>query len=819
MSVNNLLKKSVIECKKQLIGCILIVFTNSVYGQDKIAGSVVTQTVEASIPAEFSTVMLYKAIDSTFVISTLSDETGKFEFLNPIEGNYFIRIDNEGILPFSSEMFTYVSGELQVGEMKLTQKVSEIQEVSVIVKKPILTVTAEKTILNVANITNMTGVNALEVLRRTPGVMIDKDNTISLKGKVGVRIFIDGRPSQMANEDLVNLLIGMMASDIESIEVIANPSAKYDASGTGGVINIVLKKNKGFGNNAGIELGTTYSKTGKFNSSLSFNHRDKRFTVFANYTITGGQWADYMTLYRIQEGYIYDQKTANLRKGINQNFKLGTDYSINTKHTVGCNITGNTRNGEYTNQSRTPISLQSTNEVEQVLVALNEGPHTMLNLNFNANYRYADTMGTKFSTDADYGYFSKQQSSHQPNSYMNADETQLNESHIYRNSTPTDIQIITLKSDYERKLKKTQLSLGYKLSEVETNNIFDFYNEINGEITKDLTKSNTFHYSEKVYASYVNINRKFNKLSVQAGLRYEYTHSIGRLESAVSNPVPVDRMYGNLFPSTAFSYDLNDKNTLSLTYSRRIDRPNYQDLNPFENKLDELTYQKGNAFLKPQFSHTLEFSHVFMQFLVTSLGYTRTNDFMTEIIDTLNGSASFITQTNINYVNTYNFTISAPIPVQKWLMSFINFSLYRNDYHANFTDGKTINLGNTAYNVYISNSFTLPKGWSIELSGWYNSPSIMVTSFLGRRMYSVDAGFKKKILKGNGDLKLNFSDIFRSQIWAGTSNYLDFYMYVSGGYESRQIRLNFSYRFGNTSIKGENHKTGSEEEKSRIKTK
>ena len=813
---------TIISTKKALnhltlfIGLIILFCPISSYSQNKITGNI---TNDKNSIIDFKTVMLYKTGDSIVLTSTLTDEKGVFEFLNIASGNYFFKINEEGHIPFISKEFKYDGGEFNFGELKLMVKTTEIEEISVVARKPVLTVTGEKTILNVANITNMAGLNGLEVLRRTPGVMIDKDNNITLKGKSDVKIFMDGRPSQLANDDLVNLLKSMNAADIESIEVIKNPSAKYDASGTGGVINIVLKKNKGFGNNFGIEIGTIYSKTGKYNSSLSFNHRDKRFNVFSNYSISGGEWQNYMQLYRIQAGYLYDQQILMNSTGTNQNFKFGSDYFLSKKHTFGVNVTGNTNIGTWGSSTISPISQVSTEIIDQVLIASNESTHTTLNSNINGNYRFADTLGTKFSTDIDFGKFTKKQNTFQPNAYYNSDQTIVVQENNYGNYAPTTIQIITLKSDFEKKIKKNNIGLGYKISNVETDNTFDFFNIINAVSTKDESRSNTFHYSETVYAGYVNYNRNFKKFGIQTGLRYEHTHSIGTLKSTVSNPIPVDRKYGNFFPSAALTFNMNSKNAFTLTYSRRIDRPNYQDLNPFENKLNELSYQKGNAFLKPQYSNSIELSHVFMEFLTSSVGYTRTYDFMTQIVDTLNSTASFLTQTNIDFVNTMSFNLSAPIPIKKWWFGFLNFNLSKNAYHANFSDGKTINLSIVSYNVYLSNSFTLKNGYSIELSGWYNSPTIDMATFFGRRIYSIDAGFKKKILKGKGDLKLNFSDILHTQIWSGSSNYAASYSFATGGYESRQIRLNFSYRFGNNNVKSENHKTGSEDEKNRIKAK
>lgn len=783
------------------------------YGQTTLSGKVVAENT----PLSFIVVKLQAIGDTLIRTSSLTNERGEFELLNVPPGIYTISIKEPFYKPYISTPITLQDTPISLENITLFSETKDLNEVSLVARKKLLTISAEKTVLNVSNFTNLTGLSALEVLRRTPGVILDKDNNISLKGKSGVRIFMDGRPTQLQGDDLIQLLKGMLASDIESIEVISTPSAKYDAAGTAGIINIVLKKNKGFGNNASIDLGLVYSKTMKYNGTVSFNHRDKRLSVFGNYSINAGNWENYMSLYRKQNGYTFDQQAIENKNSTNQNTKIGVDYTINKKNVIGINAIGNFSKGEWTSDSRTPITIDSLEKITQVLVATNIQPSTSTNLNFNLNYRYSDTLGTKFSTDADYGYYGNRQNSFQPNYYKSPDETIIQQVKIYKNNAPTTIQIFTLKSDYERKIYDINCSAGYKISSVETQNTFDFYNVENNIDIKDPTRSNTFNYTEKVNAVYINANRKIKKVSIQLGFRYEYTHSVGTLTSQLSTPEPVDRTYGNLFPSAAITYALNTKNTLNLTYSKRIDRPDYQSLNPFENKLDELTYQKGNAFLKPQYAHAFELSHVFMEFLTTSIGYTRTNDFISEIIDTLNGKASYLTLTNLDYVNNYSFNIGLPIAIKKWYMGYINFNLFHNDYHANSFNGKQISLNNTAYTIYINNSFTLKKGWSIDLSGWYNSPTIMISTFLSNRMYSIDIGIKKKLWKGNGDIKLNFSDIFRGQIWSGVNNFGGYSMNASGGYESTQVRLNLSYRIGNSVLKNEQRKIGLEDEKNRIK--
>ena len=383
----------------------------------------------------------------------------------------------------------------------------------------------------------------------------------------------------------------------------------------------------------------------------------------------------------------------------------------------------------------------------------------------------------------------------------------------------TRIDIKTLKGDYETNLAKGRLSAGFKYSNVETENDFDFFNIESGEAIKDLARSNSFTYDEKVFALYSSYFKKLNdKFTFSAGLRMEHTESDGKLESTQENEDDqVKRSYTDIFPSGGVTYQFDKSNKFSFNYSRRIDRPSYQDLNPFEFKLDELTFLKGNPFLNPQYTHSFQIIHTHKYKLNTTLSYSITSDFFAQVTDTTGLRGSLLQQRNIADATNIGINVSYPFDVTKWWSAFGNFNLYHATYDANF-EGVEINLDATAYNIYLQNNFVLPQGFRLELSGWYNSPGIWGGTFVTEHIWSLDAGVRKSIWNDRAQLRMGVSDIFKTQEWSGYSEYGGLRVDGNGGYDSRRFKIGFTYQVGNQQVKASRkRKTGLEEESKRIK--
>ena len=794
-----------------------------------VKGNCIAQNNSASIsgkviddrgsPTPSASVALFTSKDSSLNKVDITSNNGEFEMQGLKPGRYFLTVTSVGYKKGGSKSFELKEAQSYfLAPITLSTDHTKLTDVNVQTKKPMIEVTADKIIFNVEGSINAAGSNAFELLQKSPGVTIDKDDNISLKGKNGVRIYIDGKLSQIGGKDLSEFLRSINSADLESIEMISNPSAKYDASGNAGIIDLRLKKNKNFGTNESITAGMAFAHSPKANSSFNINHRDKTINIFGNYSNNFGQRRTFQNLYRIQNDTIYDQHTINYSDPHIHNFKTGMDFFINAKNTIGFIVNGNFNTVTYSNVDGYALIMKNGSAAPQkILYSSGVQNVERSNLNYNINYRYANSKGTELMIDGDMGRFRSKANSLQPNFYRTPSGVLLDEK-IYRNSTPTDIDIETFKIDYETPVNKGKLEVGAKYSNVKTKNIFDFFNVISGVNIMDSSRSDKFNYTENVNAGYINFTNPLGKKwSMRAGVRMENTISEGDLIS--NHPQPDDtvkRNYVDFFPSAALTLTPNEKNSFNFSYSRRIDRPNYSDLNPFEDRIDELTYQKGNAFLRPQYTNIFEFTHTYKSHFNTTLSYSHIKDFRTNIIDTTEINRVFRTVKNLASQDIFNFNFSAPFAITKWWNTFFTVNAYNSFYKADFGQNKKIDLNIFAYSFFAQQSFSITEDFIFELSGFYNSPTIWGGTFKTDPFYNVDAGLQKVLFKKKGNIKISYTDIFKTQKFRGISDFGGAYLDVSGRGESTQLRINFTYRFGNNQVKANQHKTGLEDENKRI---
>ena len=454
-----------------------------------------------------SGILLYRFRDSVLIKTSITDSGGNYEINQVKADKYFITASFTGYKKISSPAFTLAENETITAPVIILRMAGKkLQEVTVTAtyQKPIIEITADKTVFNVESSINATGGNAFELLQKSPGVITDKDDNIILKGKNGVRIYTDGRSTEMEPASVAAYLKSINSIDIEAIEIISNPSAKYDASGNAGIINIKLKKNKNLGFNGSVSSGINIGKTIKTNGSLSLNYRNKAVNIFSNYSNNWNNNDNTFDLYRIQNDTLYDQKNSQNIKGWTNNIKAGADFFINKKSTLGFIFTGNFTDNTTFSYSRTPSSAVNTGIIERILYATNTIPGHIKNENFNVNYNYTDTAGHEINIDIDHGFYRSRKTSYQPNAYYTpAPETLLYQKN-YRNNTPTNITINTQKIDYITPFKKGQFSAGVKVSNVKTDNVFNLYNVINGVNNIDLNQSNIFLYKENINSGYIN---------------------------------------------------------------------------------------------------------------------------------------------------------------------------------------------------------------------------------------------------------------------------------------------------------------------------
>jgi len=771
-----------------------------------------------------TTITLKKTRDSSVIKLAVTDKSGKYAFENIPVGRYFITASEIGFAPAATAPFR-ISDQKTVSlpDLVLNESASSLKGITVTYNKPLIEVRADKMILNVAGSVNDVGQNALDLLRKSPGVMVDKDNNLSLSGKNGVQVYVDGRPVPLSGTDLAEYLKTIQSSDIQSIEIISNPSAKYDAAGNAGIINIRLKKNSSYGLNGTVNAGYDIGIYSKYNGGFTLNFRQNKFNLYGNYNYNQGINQTYMNLYRVQLDTLFNNHSTINTTQQSHNFRAGLDYYLNSKNTIGIMVNGTLSNSNIMTGSSTPISFIPDSKTDRVLVADNNSSSYRNNANLNLNYHFGDTLGHTLDMDANYGIFWISSNQLQPNAYYDSTLSTLLYSDNYDLISPTVIKIYNIKADYEENFAKGKLGFGGKISYVNSDNDFKQYNVYPQGKTLDTLSSNHFIYTENINAVYGNYNRTLKGWVIQAGLRIENSNISGisnGFSPGSSGYTAYDsgfhRHYTDFFPSGALTYNKNPMKQWTLTYSRRIDRPAYQDLNPFEFRLDEYTYQKGNTQLKPQYTNSIGLTYMFKYFLTTTLNYSHVRNVFTQLVDTTDRSKAFLTKDNLATQDITSLNISAPFSYKHY-SAFMNLNTYYSIYEANFGTGRTINLNVFAFNAYLQQTYRLNNGWSAELSGFYTTPTIWQGTFKTQSIWSMDLGIQKTVMHKKGLIKVSVSDLFNTLHWTATSNFAGQYLHVNGGYESRELKLYFSYRFGNSKVKpSQQHKTGDEEETKRV---
>lgn len=774
-----------------------------------------TVTSDSGVAIPYAAVTLTSVLDGSLIKATITTEEGTFEIDGVFPTEFMLKVSSIGYADYQTSL-TNEKDKLNLGTLILEDAAESLEGVTVTAEKPMVQVLADKTVFNVENTINATGTSAFELLRKAPGVIVDNNGGFIVEGKSGVQIFIDGKQSVLQGEDLTNYLESLQATDIEAVEIITQPSSKYDAAGNAGIINIKLKRDKSLGTNGTYSSGLTNGDFARYNSSLTFNNRGKKGNLYGTYSNRFGKNTGFINLFRTQSGTQFDAETNSVYDRNSNNLKLGYDYYVNDKHTIGAIFNGNFNNSFNTNNTTTPIRAVDAQQLDSVLVALNQTDNTSYNINANLNYRYVDTLGYTVNMDLDFGKYNSDRNAFQPNTYLSGDESEVLTERITFQQTPIDISIATLKIDYEQNFLKGKLGLGVKLAYVNTDNTFDFLNQLGGVNVLDLSQSNQFEYTENVNAAYFNYNRKWGKWNLQLGLRMENTISEGRLESAqVTENERVERNYTDFFPSGGLTYQLNQKNQFALTYSKRIQRPNYQSLNPFEYKLDELSFSKGNPFLQPQYTDNIKLSHTFNYRLTTSLSYSYISDFFARVTVAEGESTSFLTTLNVADQETINLGISYPKKIYEWWNLYFSLNAYISDYKP--TSPEFLAVKQETLSFYAQNTFTISKDFKMEVSGWYSSPSIWGGTYETASLGSLNIAFQKKFFDNKVTGRLAFNDILYTIPWRGTTQFGELFINGTGGSDSRQVAFSFTYDFGRNEIKkARKRKTGLEDENKRI---
>ncbi|MGN6615994.1 MAG: TonB-dependent receptor domain-containing protein [Ilyomonas sp.] len=812
---------------KKVLALLIILAVSSCtlmsFAQSKV--NKVNGTVSGNEKAiEAATVSLLKAKDSSLVKAAVTDKTGSFSIEKVADGKYIVMIQAIGYQNYYSEGFEFTPEKTTYTLRSVSLKLATTQVGSVVVtsKKAFIEQKIDKTLVNVdASPTNV-GLTAMDVLEKSPGISVDKDGNISVKGKQGVLILVDGKPTYLSAIDLANMLKNMSSSNLDQIEIMSNPPAKYDAAGNSGVINIKTKKSKIKGFNGSITLGGGMGKNPKVNNSANLNYRTGKVNIFGNYSYSYNE--GYRNMNIIRKFYnqedelasIFNQTTLMSPKYQNHNFKIGADFYATKKTTLGVVVNGFVNPGSFNSTNTTNI-FDAKGVLDSVTLANNSSKERWNNIGANFNLRHVfDTSGTELTTDLDYIHYNSSSNQLFNNSFYNQIGGKVKSDEILRGDLPSNINIYSAKVDFTHPMKKgAKLEAGIKSSYVKTDNNAQYANLIDNDWQVDEGRSNHFVYTENINAAYVNVSKPLSKKwSGQLGLRLENTISKG---NQLTTNTTFDRNYTQLFPTAFLGFNPNEKNQFALSYGRRIQRPDYEDLNPFYYFLDKYTYQVGNPYLKPQFSHNIELNHTYKGFLTTSLSYSQTNDIIQEVLEQIDSlHTSYVKRDNIAKQNNVNLSVSAMVPVTKFWKANIyaqgNYNRFKG-----FVNNGNIDVDGMGFMTNISNQFTLKKGWGFELSGFYRSKMVMGT-LVGNSMGVINFGASKQVMKNKGTIRLNVRDFANLQHFSGYSRYQNVDVTLNNHWDNRVVNVSFTYRFSKGQVGQQRQRGGANDEANRVKT-
>jgi iron complex outermembrane recepter protein len=812
---------------KKVLAMILTVLTTVIAGfaqskTGKISGTVIdgnTKTIESA------TITLHRVKDSSVAKISVADKTGHYNFDNIGEGSYFVSISAVGHTKGLSETFTIDATHQSVAlkTIELVPVAKSVGGVTVTARKPLVEQKIDRMIVNVDASPSNVGASALEVLEKSPGLSVDKDGNISLKGKQGVIVLIDGRETQMGATDLANYLRSINASQLETIEIMTNPPARFDASGTAGVVNIKTKKTKQLGYNGSANASYGQGRYPKINEGLTMNYRKNKANFFTNLNHNYSKNFGELTLNRVfrdkntSDVLSYFDQVARMRNEQNNyNARIGMDYFANARTSFGISLNGYWSNRDNTNRNITDI-LDGAHALKNQTRAISTGKQTWKNFSSNLNFRRTlDSAGSELTADVDIVKYDSRNNNDMVNGYFNISGNPIEKPDTLLGNLPQEINIYSGRVDYLKNIAKdVRFEAGIKVSYVKTDNNAIYDSVQYGQIVRDFNRSNYFIYEENINAAYANFSTPLGKKwSAQAGLRMENTNAKG---NQVTTGEKFDRHYTQLFPTLYLQYKSDEKNSFVLNYGKRIRRPDYQRLNPFINFLDRYTFQQGNPNLKPQFSHNIELSHGYKGLVTTTLNYTRTTDIIQQVFEQNEATnETFVKPANIAKQQQFGLSVNTTIPVTKWWRSNVFANVFTNKYEGIITN-ELVTVSATTFSINGTQVFNFAKTWSAEIGGWWRTGGIEGV-MEAKAMGALNIGFGKEIFKKKASLRVNLRDVFWSQGFSAISKYNNIDIKLREVRDSRVLTVGFTYRFSKGKMNNVKKRNGSasSEEQNRI---
>jgi len=752
-----------------------------------------------------------------------SDESGLFQFQNIATGDYFLKATYVG-LPDLIQTALKISGnsDLDLGVLTFAPQAVELQQATVTATRALVEIKPDRTVFNVQGTINSVGSNAIELLRKAPSVNIDNNDNVSVLGRSGVRIFVDGKQLPLSGDDLSNYLQSLPAEQIDRIDIITNPGARYEAEGNAGIIDIRMKKDKNLGANGSLSGTYTRGQYNRYNLNAMGNYRNKKVNIFGTAGYADNETFNDMEFRSFQNGIKLREENFSRNDREFYNFRLGTDYFINKEHTIGFLVSG--RDADNIGLNNNTIDIFNNPDAtiqDSTLIARNTSAAARQQQTYNLNYRFANKGGKILNIDLDYGNYDNDLSRVQPNQYVSADGENLS-SNVRNFITPTNIDISTFQLDYEQNLWGGKVGTGTKLSRVLTENTFDVFNNQVSPENLDLTRSNQFDYEENVYAGYISFNRPINqKWSFSSGLRMEITDAEGDLQSFSQDSI-TNLEYVSWFPNVGLTWTVDParKHVLNFAYGRRINRPDYNVLNPFKEQLSEISFSSGNPRLNPEIVNNVEVGYTLAYRFNFKLAYSQTDDQITRLISPApeeGPNANKIFWDNLANKRVVSFNAALPFQFNDWWSAFFNVSTsFIHNIQDDPIGNEDIDLKAFSYNFFTQQTFKLPWKLTGEISGWFSGPGIWGGVFEYDESFSLNLGLQRKFLNDQLNVKVSANDIFYESGWNGVSRFNGLESFGSGNWDSRTVALSLSYNFGNQNVKSRKRKTSIEAEAGRV---
>lgn len=778
-----------------MLGLLLLSLGTTMAQQPMLRGKVVNQDNEPIIGAS---VYLVTTTARAVLKTAVTNADGIYAIVDYPNGTFIIEATAIGFDKGETAEFNTTDAGIDLPILTLGPLSREIEAVTVEGELPLIQSKNGKLVMNIENSSISAGNNAFEVLQRAPGVNVDKDGNISLMGRQGVNVTIDGRPTYMTGEQLATFLKSTDGSQIKSIELSSTRSAKDDAEGAAGIINITMRKNRLEGFNGSFVASAGFGKRFRGNSSINLNYKKNNTTFFSNYSYTDNQTIETLDIIRIipegQKQTVFSQFAELKEKDRTHNYKFGFEQKTSARNTFMVQFSGNNNIEDQDNPGTTNMGGQ-LGVIDSVMQSFTIGRERFNKYSFNVNNEFRiDTLGKKLTTDLDYSLFKTNNDlNYAYHTYFSDMTTYIYDPEYEKSNSLTDIKIFAAKLDYTQKLLKGDIEAGVKYSRVESDNGIDFSQLEGGDWQNNTERSNAFNYVEQISAAYLDYNTHINKWGVKIGLRGEYTFSDGL---SVTENKEVKRDYFDLFPSASLSYNLNENHVLAFNYARKISRPNYRHLNPFEYYIDKRTSMRGNPYLKPEYTNGFSLYYTLFKIFNVAIGHDFTNDAMVESMgqDTIEKS-TWVTRENLGKQNTSYLNLTIPARIGKFWTMYNNLTgIYM--YFRGPIAGYYVSQGSMFFQGNSTNNFKINKALAAELALRYNSP-FLYNVYKIRGRFNTDVGVTYSFKDQRSSLKLAVTDVFHSNHNNLYTKFNEYDSDIRQYNDTQSVRLTFNYKFGN----------------------